>query len=89
MVMIRLLLLDVYLNKTGTANIERWFWAALAGWLSRLEPHPLHGKVSGSIPSPGVYGRQPINTSLSMDDSLSLPSSCSKNQFKKKNYFLD
>ena len=38
-------------------------WVALAGWLCWLEHRSMHQKVMGSIPSRGVYRRQPINVS--------------------------
>ena len=59
---------------------------ALAGWLSWLEPCPIHQNVAGSIPSQGTYRRQLINVShiyVSFSFSLSLPSSVSKINLKK------
>ena len=50
---------------------------ALASWLSWLENHNVHQKVVGLIPSQGMYGRQPIDVSLS-HRCFSLPSSLSK-----------
>ena len=47
-------------------------------WLDGLEHRPVHPKVTGSIPSQGVYRRLPIEVSLAsmfLSSSCSLPSS--------------
>ena len=54
---------------------------SLAGWLSWLGHLPVHQKVTGSIPGQGMFGRQPMDASLSQKCfslSLPLPSSLSK-----------
>ena len=60
---------------------------ALARWLSWLEYHPIHQKVAGSIPGSGMYGRQPVNVSLShwcFSSSLSLSPALHKKKEKKR-----
>ena len=43
-----------------------------AEWLRWLEHHPIHQKVSGSVPGGGMNGKQSIDISLSHSVSLSL-----------------
>ena len=40
-------------------------------WLGCLECHPIHQNVVGSISGRCMYGRQPIDVSLSLPSSIS------------------